>query len=57
MSGEGTSTPTLQRRKRSQIFPGRQGSSELWLPGGHHIFVSLAGFQILSLDLCLNMTQ
>lgn len=48
---------TAEEKEVSEIFPGRQGSSELWLPSRHNSFVSLAGFQILSLDLCLNMTQ
>lgn len=47
---------TAEEKEVSEIFPGRQGSSGLWLPS-RHIFVSLAVFQILSLDLCLNMTQ
>ena len=51
MSGERTSTLTAEVCETS---PGRQESSELWLPGRYHV----SGWVSRScLDLCLNMTQ
>lgn len=55
--GEGTSTPRLQKRKRSESSSqvGKRAQNCGCLVD--IISISLAGFQILSLDLCLNMTQ
>lgn len=33
----------VEEKEVCEIFPGRRQSSELWLPGGHPTFVSLAG--------------